>query len=232
MQLDDEALTAAAYLRVRDRLRRDIAQGVFAGGSRITIAAVQRRYGVSQMPAREALQQLQGEGLVRIECNKGATVPVIDVQLVRNMYDIRSAVESMLGRRAAERATPADIEALRRLQGQHEAAAASGDRGRILQANRDFHRRLNGIAGNTEALAIMEGRSGLVYAARFRHGFSDDRLADVIAQHRAMVDAVASHDAAAAEALARVHCEGACADLVERMGAAQEAAALAHAKDN
>src|SRR3712207_3392027 len=62
------------YVRVREQLRTDILQGVFAPGERIKIAELSKRYGVSQMPVREALQMLQGEGLVTIAPNKGASI--------------------------------------------------------------------------------------------------------------------------------------------------------------
>ncbi|MBL8228105.1 MAG: GntR family transcriptional regulator, partial [Bryobacterales bacterium] len=71
---DAQGLGDPVYLRVRERLRADILSGRFGPGERIKIAELSKRYGVSQMPVREALQMLQGEGLITIAPNKGASV--------------------------------------------------------------------------------------------------------------------------------------------------------------
>ena len=96
------------------RIRDDIVAGELLFGARITIDALATRYGVSHMPVREALRELQGEGLVVIEPNRGARVRTIDTRFVENLFEIRTALEVMMVRRAAQRATPADIAELDR----------------------------------------------------------------------------------------------------------------------
>jgi len=74
---------------IQQRIRDDILAGELAFGTRITTAELAQRYGVSQMPIREALRELRGEGLVTMEPNRGARVRAIDPDFVGNIFDIR-----------------------------------------------------------------------------------------------------------------------------------------------
>ena len=70
---------------IGQRIREDIVSGVLGFGERITIDALATRYQVSHMPVREALRELQGEGLVVSEPNRGARVRAIDVNFIDNL---------------------------------------------------------------------------------------------------------------------------------------------------
>jgi DNA-binding GntR family transcriptional regulator len=107
-------------LRASDRLRADILAGAFGFGARLKIEDLARRYATSHMPIREALRSLHGEGLIVIEPNRGARVRSIDVDFVRNMFDLRVAIEAMMTRRAAERATSDDLAQLAAIESRLE----------------------------------------------------------------------------------------------------------------
>src|ERR1700710_2758739 len=94
-----------AHPGIQHRLRHDIIGGSLPFGSRLRINELASRYGVSHMPVREALRELHGEGLVVIERNRGARVRPIHLGFVEDLFDIRSAIETMLARRACERRT-------------------------------------------------------------------------------------------------------------------------------
>ena len=78
-------------------------------GSRLTLEQLASRYSAGHMPIREALRQLQGEGLVVLTPNRGARVRAVDIEFVRNIFDLRMAIAPMLARRAAERIQPEQI---------------------------------------------------------------------------------------------------------------------------
>ena len=102
-------LSTPAYARLRDRLRADILAGVWPPGEHRTLATLADRHGVSLSPVREALLGLEGEGLVEIRQHRGAVVPLMDAALLGDLYDLRAALQSLMARRAAERATPAEL---------------------------------------------------------------------------------------------------------------------------
>src|SRR3954462_13317278 len=94
------------------RIRDDVVAGNLGFGERLTIDALAIRYDVSHMPVREALRELQGEGLVVVEPNRGARVRNIDANFIDNLFEIRTALEVMMVRRAARRARPSDVDEL------------------------------------------------------------------------------------------------------------------------
>ena len=222
-QIRDSATTAGSllsdpiYARVRERLREEIVSGEFPSGVRLKIIELSKRYGVSPMPVREALQKLEGEGLVVIEANRGARVRNVDENFINNMYDIRAAIDSMLVRRAAERMDEEDFEYLRETQAAYEDAAQRSDFKDLLKYNQALHDRLHTLADNPDAKIIIERPWGLIDCLRLQYGCGPDRTAMAIREHRELLEAIADHNADRVERLARNHTLNAKKDLIEQM---------------
>ena len=202
------------YARVRERIRQDILSGFFKSGERIKTAALSARYGVSQMPIREALQQLQGEGLVTIAPNRGASVRRVDAKFIQNIYDIRRALEAMFVRRGVEVATDSDLFGLYAIEGRFEEAAGRGDVDGALQANRDLHEATYRLADNPEAVDVIARHSELLQSLRRRFGYGPERLAEIVQEHRRLLLAFSQRDAETAVRVIEEHCERAKADLL------------------
>ena len=211
------SLSDTTYARVREKLREDILAGVFEPGMRIRIADLSKRYNVSQMPIREALQQLQGEGLLIIQPNKGASVRSVDEQFINNIYDIRGALEAMLVRRAVASITEAEIKNIEAIQAEYEAAQQNLDVKKLLNYNQRFHHAINMLAKNPEALEMLERSWGLIDFLRHRYSFGTHRLNAITADHRQLLKALKRRDAEAAEACIKKHCEAAKQDLLQQM---------------
>ncbi len=211
------SLSDTTYARVREKLREDILAGVFEPGVRIKIADLSKRYNVSQMPIREALQQLQGEGLLIIQPNKGASVRSVDEHFINNIYDIRGALEAMLVRRAVAAITDAELKKIEAIQAEYEAAQQHHDVKKLLDCNQRFHHAINVLAGNPEALEMLERSWGLIDFLRHRYDFGAQRLQAIITDHRQLLKALKRRDAEAAEACIRKHCEAAKHDLLQQM---------------
>ena len=81
------------YSRLRDLIRLDIVAGRLRPGARLKIAELAARYDTSAIPVREALQQLQGEGIVTFIANRGASVRTIDENFIRNIHEICALIE-------------------------------------------------------------------------------------------------------------------------------------------
>jgi DNA-binding GntR family transcriptional regulator len=201
------------------RIRRDIIGGTFAFGSRLTLGQLEARYECGQMPIREALRQLQGEGLVEMAPNRGARVRQVDVDFVRNLFDVRVAIETMLTRRAAERVRRADIDRLEQAAMGFERATGE-PLAELLAANRHFHGLINDIAGNGEATEILRRNEQLMTALWLRHGYGVERIAASSADHRMILAALRAGDADSAACFAQAHAAKAKLDLLGRMQAA------------
>jgi DNA-binding GntR family transcriptional regulator len=215
-----EAPTRPTNVRASDRLRADILAGAFGFGTRLKIEELARRYETSHMPIREALRSLHGEGLVVIEPNRGAKVRSVDIGFVRNMFDLRSAIEAMLTRRAAERISAGELAQLETIEAGLEDCAARGDVAGVLAANRDFHSLLYGASAHREAVEIASRHWALVAALWSMHGYDATRFPGVISDHRQILAAIAARDAESAYAIAAAHAAKAKHDLIRKMTAA------------
>jgi DNA-binding GntR family transcriptional regulator len=202
------------YAQVREKIRQDILTGYFKPGSRITTATLGARYGVSQMPIREALQQLQGEGLVTIVPNRGARVREVNEEFIRNIYDIRAALEAMMVRRAVEACDSESLDPLREAEARYAAAVARQDMDAALEANRDFHDVTFRLARNPEAVEAIARHSELLQSLRRRFGYGPERLAEIVFEHRQLVRAFEQKDVGIAVAVVMGHCERAKHDLI------------------
>ncbi|MGG5821340.1 GntR family transcriptional regulator [Falsiroseomonas sp. HW251] len=211
------AASTPAYVILRDRLRGEILSGDWAPGTHRTLGAIAGAHGVSISPVREALLSLAGEGLLQMREHRGAVVPVLDAKLFDNLYDLRGALQSLLARRAAERATEAEVAAMERHERAYAEAAGRGDAMAALDANEAFHDALEAAADNPQATALYKSRSAFVNAARLRLGFGPGRMAEAAAQHRAILSAIRARDAEGAAVAAFDHSMSAKKDLLQRL---------------
>ncbi|RUT34583.1 GntR family transcriptional regulator [Arsenicitalea aurantiaca] len=205
-------------MRVKRAIVRDLFSRAFNPGTHLTIELLTSRYGVSHMPVREALRQLEGEGVVASHAHKGFRIAEITTRYIRNVYDIRIGIESLLARRAVEQGTDADVEALAALHARFLSDLDAPDRLAATETNVRFHSALYAIAGNPEALHALEGRTLVVRT--FGSDLSGYRDADrplVAAEHQAIMDALIARDPGACSEAVYAHVTAARERLVERM---------------
>lgn len=198
-----EGLTG--YRRVADRLRQDILDGDIEPGSWVRMQGVADRLGVSVQPVREALQLLEGEGLVEILPNRGARVHGLDRTRLGHIYEVREALESYQARRFAEDARPSEIRRLEAIQAEHDKAAAAIDLHRVALTNREFHRSINTYGNNP---LIMDPVSRYMDLGRMlvrKVGHEPGYLKRVVREHHALLAAFRRHDVTRAADLGAAH---------------------------
>jgi DNA-binding GntR family transcriptional regulator len=178
------------------------------------------------MPVREALRELHGEGLVLIEPNRGARVQSLHLGFVEDIFDIRSAIETMLARRAAERRREEHLRRLSVAAARIEDLVTAGDYAAVPAVNREFHAAVNDAAGNPGALSIVDRHWLLMAALWSRYGTDEGRFNSVIDDHRRMVRAIERRDSASAATFMGAHIERAKQDLLDRMAGTPEGKGL------
>jgi DNA-binding GntR family transcriptional regulator len=205
--------------RVTSDLRRDIVAGVLEPGAWLKTEELAARYGVSANPVREALWRLQGEGFVVANPNQGARVRTVDDDFVRNIFEIREAIEPIFVRRFCHRATPADLDSLRAAAETFAKVAAErpSDFEALETANRDYHAIILEGEFNIPAIEVMERYAGIINATRAKLPVTLSRLRQRTGQHREIVEAIASGDAETAARVATEHVRGAGEDLLNLM---------------
>jgi DNA-binding GntR family transcriptional regulator len=178
-------------------MRADITRGHFPPGARLKVADLTRRYDTSAMPVRQALVELQSQGLISIPANRGANVRIVDEQLLNNLCDLRKAILGLLIRRFVERARPADVDRLELLEDAMDAAETIETH---MVANDLFFEHIFEVAGNPEATDALNRTWPLIYPAA-RHFGPRDRGA-ISRGHRALIAAARAGDADGALGLA------------------------------
>ena len=213
------------YRRITELLRRDIVDGVIAPGAWLRLHALAPRFGVSVQPIREALQVLQGEGLIEFIPNRGARAKGIDRQRIIHIYEIREAMKSFLSRRFAEEASLSDLRKLEVLIAQHDEAIAARDVVRAAEINRLFHHTINSRSGNDEALSICDRYLELAHKLFQRVGPAPDWSDRIPKEHHALLEAFHRRDGQAAMELSARHIQSSLAthlSLIEAAGAGQK----------
>jgi len=205
------------YSRVASRMREEIARGDLSPDQWLKIRVLSERYGVSAAPVREALQILQGEGLVSMEQNRGARVCRIDALRLIHIFDVREAIESFLAAIFVETASPHQVSILEAVQEKHEQAIADNDYHAAFDINRQFHQIINSASRNYEALKVIDRHYPLTRALRLSCGFSDVRLRSVRQEHHQLLDAFRRHDTDEARRIAALHVRSSRDDLLSRL---------------
>lgn len=203
--------------RVERAIKREILDGLLFPGDRLRVAELSTRYGVSHIPVREALRQLEGDRLVVIDPHRGAVLREVTPKFVRDMHDTRAALELLLVRQATENVTETAAARLNELALAYEAAAMRKDPAAMVMGNIALHRAIAMLADNLVAADIMEQGWELVVSIRRRYGFGPSRVATIIEQHRALVAAISAGEATNAVEIAMRHCCDARDDLLMRM---------------
>jgi DNA-binding GntR family transcriptional regulator len=205
------------YQRVRDVIRSDIINGQFQAGDRLKISELAARYGISSIPIREALHQLQGEGLIVISANRGASVRRIDERFLWQIYEIRKALEMHFIAALAEHASRDDVARLQALVNEQDNAVANADEELFQELDREFHMSIVGATDNDEALAILNRTYNLTRPLRLRYGRTPDHRNGIQSDHRSLVDAIARRDPQRASTLVSEHINRAFIDLASVM---------------
>lgn len=229
-ELEINRTAAPLRQQVLDRLRRAIISGRLAPGQRLTERDLTTMMAVSRTVVREALRQLETEGLVAIIPNKGPVVRELSPGEAKDLYRIRGVLEGLAARLFAENADTREVEALEAALAAVVSAYDDGDVEGILAAKNRFYDVLNGGA-DSETLATMVAT---LHARIWRwraHGLthpnrSPQRSRESLRNLEAMLEAIKAGDADAAERIIREETRMA-ADEVTRL-LSPEGAAPAH----
>lgn len=194
-----------------DRLRAAIIGNVLTPGTKLSEAEVALNHGVSRQPVREAFIKLANESLLEIRPQRGTFVAKISLPHVMDARFVREAVEADIVKLLAGAPDPAVIADLRR-QVRAQEALIGGSARDFIAADEAFHRALAEGADKARAWEVvveMKAQMDRVRVLSSQH-FPVDRL---VAQHLAIVDAIAAGDGAAAERGLRLHLQGILTDL-------------------
>jgi DNA-binding GntR family transcriptional regulator len=192
--------------RIAEELRRGIREGRFAPGQRLIEADLTRALGVSRGPLREAMARLAGDGLVKIEPNRGVTVRALTREDVRSIAAIREMVEGLAARLAAEHIDAgSNREDFKRVWAEMNGARARSNASDYVDANEKFHTMIVRIGGNAILAQLLQQLRTPLFRFQFRSRFAVPSLERGHRDHAAIATAILAGDARAAELAMRRH---------------------------
>jgi DNA-binding GntR family transcriptional regulator len=197
-----------------ERLRDDIIQWRLQPGTPLGEVEVSARVGVSRTPVREALSRLIAEGLVSNNSGRTAVVAPVSHAHVRQLFELREALEMQAARLAARRRDPKDFEELKRdlLAGEHVEDLSGADTSYVLADRLDA---AIDRAMNNEYLlgALKDIRGHLIRVRRHAHS-NPGRLAQAAAEHVLIVGAILQQDELLAAQATAVHLHNSLANIL------------------
>nr|WP_255680765.1 GntR family transcriptional regulator [Azonexus sp. R2A61] len=188
-----------------EQIEERIVTGFYPPGTRLDEQELANAFGVSRTPVREALIQLSSAGLIEIRPRRGATVPEIGADRVCEMFEVMAELESMCGRLAARRITPAEQMALIEAHMACRSARDANAPDTYYQLNEVFHLRIYEASHNTFLLEQTSALHRRLRPYRRLQLRVRNRMSNSFDEHQAIVDAIGKGDSDLAAALLRSH---------------------------
>lgn len=198
---DSGSLRAAVF----NELEKSIINCDYRDGDALNEIKLSRQFGVSRTPVREALMQLELEGLVKIVPNKGAVVVGVSEKDIDDIYCVRIRIEGLAAQLCAEKAGDDEIEALEKIVDLQEFYLSKGKIELIWQLDGEFHNNIFESSRNRPLRFMLSNFHSYVGRARSRSVQTAGRASRSVAEHREILKAIAAHDGELAERLMTEH---------------------------
>lgn len=201
-ELEDGPQGSGAYRR----LLEDIGNGHLAPGARLRETELAERFGISRTPIREAIRQLEADGLVVHMPRQGATIRVLDYSEVMELYEMRAVLEGTAARLAARAASDLELDELETLNSELSQA---GDVRTAYELNRQFHMTLLDAAKNRYLIKSVNALQKTLLIIGTSTLAEAERAQQAVKEHADLLVALKARDGVRAEELMRAHIEAA-----------------------
>ena len=209
-------------IRIYEEIKKDILHGYYTFGETLNERELSERYGISRTPIREAIQMLAQDGWVSLESYKGATVREFDPAYVKDIAGIRAALEVCAAENAARHITDKDIEELNKLQ-KRQTDLRDSTAHQFISLDREFHQYIYALSGNKELLRLLNNYYDFYQFMGMRAiAGCKNRREDTLAEHRAIVDALAAGDPRASVDAMRRHMQATETNLIAHLPTPKE----------
>ena len=198
---------------VFNHIRENILNGVYKENEELREIALAKEIGVSRTPVREALRQLELEGLVNIIPNKGAYVTGITLRDVRDIYEMRASLEGLCAMKATENIDDEIVNELESIVELSEFYCAKGKIDKVLELDNQFHQQIYEAANSKMLKHTLTDFHHYLERMRKTTLTDAERSLKSYEEHRAIVNAMKEKDSKKAAYLASFHIENAMKNL-------------------
>ena len=211
LETDDRSLR----IRVFNAIENAILDGEYKDGDSLNELKLSKELGVSRTPVREALMQLELEGLVKNVPNKGAVVIGVTEQDIHDIYEIRIRIEGLAARLCAENITDDELRALEQIVDLQEFYLLKNDTEQIWKLDSDFHKIIYDASRSRPLRFTLSNFHNYIKKARDISVQTEGRAEKTVAEHRAILDAIKEHNGSLSEQLTAKHISNAEDNLFE-----------------
>lgn len=190
-----KSLTNLIFEKVRD----DILNDVYTLGDKLVESKLADELGVSRTPVREALKQLELDGLVESIPNRGVIVKGLSDQDIYDIYSVRISIESIAAELAVERMTPEDLKELADICDLMEFFTMKNDSDKIFELNTQFHEKIYSCTKSRYLEHILKDFQIFIKSTRLESLKTKGRLEIALSEHKAILEAFKNHDKEAAK---------------------------------
>jgi DNA-binding GntR family transcriptional regulator len=207
----------ALRVDVHAALRQALISGALKPGKRINEAEIARQMQISRAPIREAIRQLEQEGLVVSVPRRGTFVVTLSRDDVEEVYTMRADVEARAIRRALPSLRATHLTTLEGLVAAMEGAAVAGDLAKLLEADLEFHRTIVETAGWSRLRKIWDSLQPQTLTFYTLQTLTDWTPLDHARRHIPLLAAIRGGDPDAAAAAVQDHILGVCVQVMRRL---------------
>ncbi len=211
IERNDAEASKSLHGKVFEQLEDDILKGRYRPGDCLNELKLTQEMGVSRTPIREAIRQLELEGLVAYTPNRGVVVRGLSEEDVRDIYQIRLMIEGMTARRAAETITPVQLEELKEIIELEEFYTDKKDAQQLSKLDSKFHETIYKAGGSHLIAKTMKAFHHYVKNARDVSLSFPERAKNTYMEHKSIYDAILERDRELAEILMEQHVRNATA---------------------
>ncbi|MCL6708971.1 GntR family transcriptional regulator [Pseudomonas sp. R2.Fl] len=224
-QLKYDVAITTVRKQVEDHLRRAITQGLFAPGQHLSDRVLQSTFNVSRTVVREAVRQLEAEGLIETVPHRGSFVRSVSLEEVRQIYDVRAVLEALASKGFARNASPEQIEELAAVMDEVRALIDAPQADALIDLKHKFYAILMDGCGNTYVEQMLGQILNRNMQLRRTSLSAPGRLPHTVAELDQLVDAIRRRDEQGAWDATIKHVRNAAdvaLDVLSRQAAARE----------
>ncbi|MBP3736686.1 MAG: GntR family transcriptional regulator [Lachnospiraceae bacterium] len=190
---------------VYNTLRKNILIGELKPGEHLTEIRLGKMLGTSRTPIREAIRKLELDGLVVIVPRSGARVAPISERDLKEVLEVRRALDVLCAELASRRITDEEKKQLQEAYSRFAKAVEKKDQLAVARADVELHDIIASAAGNRKLLQLVSGLADQIYRYRFEYIKDDQHYDRLMREHRAIIDAIMAGNETKAAAASRSH---------------------------
>ena len=216
---DKETLLPLKREILSEQVVRIISDGLlserFQPGVRLVESDIAQQLGISRSPVREALAELEKQGLIERKTGRGATVRQWTVRDIEEVFFVRSVLEGCAVRLATERVRQRDLEVLNKIVARMWEAVKANDISTLNELDLEFHNEIWRLSGNNFLERVLNGLRLQLRIIMALNQEIHPRLDEIAEIHQEMVDVIGSSDPERAERVMKAHFKDAVARMMQ-----------------